>query len=104
ASVDDLMPHLSICYHREVEMAHKVISADMAELVQKMQQALQNERTTLAAHSRKLMCQAAHAVVIDSKTLLDTVDSVRQRMYDQKSKTIISNLNRSELIDTENQD
>jgi hypothetical protein len=79
ALVDSLMPDLPEWSHREVEMAHKVLGSDMSGLVRAMHQALGSQLSTLAAESRKSMCQAAHTIIVDSKTLLDTVNSVRSR-------------------------
>ena len=79
AICDNLMPSLPVWSHREVEMAHKVLSSDMAGLIKAMQQALNNQLSTLVSECRRSMCQAAHTIVVDSKTLLDTVNSVRAR-------------------------
>lgn len=53
SSVDALMDILPISAHREVEMAHKVLSKDMAELVTAMKQAQKYSATTLDAEYRK---------------------------------------------------
>lgn len=43
----------SVCMNREVEMAHKVLSKDMHELVTAMRLAQQYSETTLDAEYRK---------------------------------------------------
>lgn len=53
SSVDVLMDILPTSAHREVEMAHKVLSKDMAELVTAMKQAQKYSATTLDAEYRK---------------------------------------------------
>lgn len=53
SSVDALMDILPISAHREVEMAHKVLSKDMAELVTAMKQAQKYSATTLDVEYRK---------------------------------------------------
>ncbi|XP_026668386.1 focal adhesion kinase 1 isoform X5 [Ceratina calcarata] len=79
SSVDVLMDILPISAHREVEMAHKVLSKDMAELVTAMKQAQKYSATTLDAEYRKGMLSAAHILAMDAKNLLDVIDSIRIR-------------------------
>lgn len=52
-SVDNLIEILPTCAHREVEMAHKVLSTDMSELVAAMKLAQNYSATTLDAEYRK---------------------------------------------------
>ena len=53
SSVDTLVEILPINAHREVEMAHKVLSKDMADLVEAMKLAQNYSTTTLDAEYRK---------------------------------------------------
>ena len=53
-------------------MAHKVLSADMAELIQKMKLAQRYAETTLGQENQRQMLAAAHALAIDAKNLYDT--------------------------------
>ncbi|KAK9701466.1 FERM N-terminal domain [Popillia japonica] len=71
ASVDVIVPFFPVAAHREVEMAHKVLSKDMAELVNAMRLAQNYSNTTLDAEYRKGMLGAAHVLAMDSKNLLD---------------------------------
>ncbi|XP_030243395.1 focal adhesion kinase 1 [Drosophila navojoa] len=64
---------------KEVEMAHKVLSKDMQELVSAMRLALQYNDTTLDSEYRKSMLSAAHILAMDAKNLFDVVDSIRNR-------------------------
>ncbi|XP_077495289.1 protein tyrosine kinase 2 Fak isoform X3 [Amblyomma americanum] len=80
ASVDDLMTFFPLWSKKEVEMAHRVLSKDMANLVQAMKLAIKYSKTTLDAEYRKGMLGSAHALAIDAKNLLDVVDSVRVRI------------------------
>lgn len=68
--------HLSACCV-QIEMAQKVLSTDMASLVSSMKLAQQYSATSLDAEYRKRMLKAAHALAMDSKNLLDTVDTAR---------------------------
>ena len=61
-------------------MAHKVLSADMANLVQAMKLAQEYATTLLDGEYRRGMLQAAHVLAVDAKHLLDTVDVARKRM------------------------
>lgn len=61
-------------------MAHRVLSKDMANLVQAMKLAIKYSKTTLDAEYRKGMLGSAHALALDAKNLLDVVDSVRMRI------------------------
>ncbi|XP_020291296.1 focal adhesion kinase 1 isoform X2 [Pseudomyrmex gracilis] len=79
SSVDVLVEILPISAHREVEMAHKVLSKDMAELVTAMKLAQNYSATTLDAEYRKGMLSAAHILAMDAKNLLDVIDSIRIR-------------------------
>ncbi|KYQ47664.1 Focal adhesion kinase 1 [Trachymyrmex zeteki] len=79
SSVDVLIEILPISAHREVEMAHKVLSKDMAELVSAMKLAQSYSATTLDAEYRKGMLSAAHILAMDAKNLLDVIDSIRIR-------------------------
>ncbi|XP_060660245.1 focal adhesion kinase 1 isoform X2 [Drosophila nasuta] len=71
---------------KEVEMAHKVLSKDMHELVSAMRLAHQYNDTTLDNEYRKSMLSAAHILAMDAKNLFDVVDSIRNR-YQQISST-----------------
>lgn len=53
ASVDEIVGAFPTPAQREVEMAHKVLSKDMAELVNAMRLAQQYSSTTLDAEYRK---------------------------------------------------
>lgn len=100
ASVDDLITTLPIWSHKEIEMAHRVLSKDMSALIQDMRNAQKYSQTTVAKEYARAMLGAAHVLVIDAKNLLDTVDSVRLRIIlsDQNSSAASSNTN-SSIID-----
>jgi len=85
ASVDALFSTLPLWSHREIEMTHKVLSKDMAGLVQSMKLAQQYSRTTVESEYRKAMLQSAHILVVNSKNLLDSIDQVRLRLLDANS-------------------
>lgn len=53
ASVDELITIFPSTAHREVEMAHKVLAKDMADLVSAMKLAQQYSTTTLDTEYRK---------------------------------------------------
>lgn len=65
---------------REVEMAHQVLSKDMAALVEAMRLAIQYHDTTLHHEYTKSMLAAAHVLAMDAKNLLDVVDCIRDRL------------------------
>lgn len=52
-SVDEIVVSFPVSAQREVEMAHKVLSKDMAELVNTMRLAQQYSNTTLDTEYRK---------------------------------------------------
>nr|CAD7597640.1 unnamed protein product [Timema genevievae] len=85
SSVDFLVPIFPISAHREVEMAHKVLSKDMGELVNAMKLAQKYTPTTLDAEYRKGMLSAAHILAMDAKNLLDVIDSIRIRYSEVNS-------------------
>lgn len=70
--------------HHEIEMAHKVLSSDMAELIRTMRLAQQYSSTPLDVEYRKNMLKAAHVLAMDSKNLLDAVDNSRRRSIQHK--------------------
>lgn len=78
-SVDSLVDLFTNSAKREVEMAHKVLSKDMGDLVNAMKLAQQYANTTLDSEYRKSMLGAAHVLAMDAKNLLDVVDSIRIR-------------------------
>uniref|UniRef100_A0A182SW91 Focal adhesion kinase 1 n=1 Tax=Anopheles maculatus TaxID=74869 RepID=A0A182SW91_9DIPT len=78
-AVDQLSASFPPQRYKEVEMAHKVLSKDMYELVTAMRLAQQYSETTLDAEYRKSMLSAAHVLAMDAKNLLDVVDSIRVR-------------------------
>ena len=53
AAVDRLIPAFPGSTHRQVEMAHKVLSKDMSELVNSMKLAQKYNNTTVEADYRK---------------------------------------------------
>lgn len=77
ASVDVALSRLPAASHARVQMAHKVLAKDMQDLVEAMRRALHYDNTTLDEEYRKQMLNAAHVVAVDSKSLLDIVDTVR---------------------------
>ncbi|XP_046384921.1 focal adhesion kinase 1 [Ischnura elegans] len=79
SSVDSLVAIFPPTAHREVEMAHKVLSKDMGELVNAMKLAQSYSTTTLDAEYRKGMLSAAHVLAMDAKNLLDVIDAIRIR-------------------------
>ncbi|XP_063707985.1 focal adhesion kinase 1 isoform X2 [Culicoides brevitarsis] len=81
-SVDQISNCFPAQVHKEVEMAHKVLSKDMFELVSAMRLAQQYCDTTLDADYRKSMLACAHVLAMDAKNLLDVVDSIRVRYPD----------------------
>ncbi|XP_063919598.1 focal adhesion kinase 1 isoform X7 [Zophobas morio] len=85
ASVDEIVNFFPTSAQREVEMAHKVLSKDMGELVSAMKLAQHYSQTTLDNEYRKGMLAAAHVLAMDSKNLLDVVDTIRMR-YPQFNK------------------
>ncbi|XP_045463680.1 focal adhesion kinase 1-like isoform X1 [Harmonia axyridis] len=78
-SVDEIVVAFPASAQKEVEMAHKVLSKDMSELVNTMKLAQQYSNTTLDTEYRKGMLGAAHVLAMDSKNLLDVVDAIRIR-------------------------
>jgi focal adhesion kinase 1 len=81
-TVDQISSQFPPQTHREVEMAHKVLSKDMKDLVASMHRAIQYCDTTLDVECRKNMLSAAHILAMDTKNLLDVCDSIRARHPD----------------------
>lgn len=67
----------SLCV--QVSMAHKVLSSDMTQLVEAMKNAQKNYQTFLEQEYQKQMLKAAHIVAVNSKQLLDAVNSARRK-------------------------
>jgi focal adhesion kinase 1 len=61
-------------------MAQKVLSTDMAALISAMKLAQQYSQTAVDAEYRKGMLKAAHVLAMDSKNLLDVVDSAKLKL------------------------
>ncbi|XP_038056830.1 focal adhesion kinase 1-like isoform X2 [Patiria miniata] len=79
ASVDGLYSSLPPQTHRSIQMAHKVLSSDMAELINAMKLAQRYATTTLDQDYKKGMLSAGHILAVDAKNLLDAVDTARLR-------------------------
>ncbi|KAL0277427.1 UNVERIFIED_CONTAM: hypothetical protein PYX00_004716 [Menopon gallinae] len=79
SSVDDILKLLPPSTHRQVQLAHKVLSKDMSDLVTAMKLAHNYSTTTLDSEYRRVMLSAAHALAMDAKNLLDVIDSIRIR-------------------------
>lgn len=62
----------------QVEMAHKVLSSDMAQLIEAMRLAQSYSTTLMDNEYRRGMLKAAHVLAMDSKNLLDSVDNARR--------------------------
>ncbi|XP_071808056.1 focal adhesion kinase 1-like isoform X2 [Asterias amurensis] len=77
ASVDGLYSSLPPQTHRSIQMAHKVLSSDMAELINAMKLAQRYATTTLDQDYKKGMLSAGHILAVDAKNLLDAVDTAR---------------------------
>lgn len=82
AEVDKDIQQIPSSYHKEIEMAHKVLSSDMGELVSKMKIAQKYADTTLDQKNRRNMLAAAQALAIDAKNLYDTYSKLLQRTSD----------------------
>ncbi|KPJ07688.1 Focal adhesion kinase 1 [Papilio machaon] len=79
ATVDLIVVPYPPSAQREVEMAHQVLSKDMAALVEAMRLAVRYADTTLQHEYTKSMLAAAHVLAMDAKNLLDVVDCIRDR-------------------------
>lgn len=77
AAVDRLIPAFPSTTHRQVEMAHKVLSKDMSDLVNSMKLAQKYNNTTVEGEYRKGMLSSAHILAMDAKNLLDVIDNIR---------------------------
>ncbi|XP_078674910.1 focal adhesion kinase 1-like isoform X11 [Branchiostoma floridae x Branchiostoma belcheri] len=80
-SVDEVTARIPSDLHREIEMAHKVLSSDMANLIEKMKLAQKYSNTTLDQEYKKGMLQSGHILAMDAKNLLDAVDSARIKSH-----------------------
>ena len=60
-------------------MAHKVLSADMADLITALKTAQKYCDSTLEDSYKKEMLSAAHVLAVDAKHLFDVVDGARSQ-------------------------
>ncbi|XP_032220316.1 focal adhesion kinase 1 isoform X2 [Nematostella vectensis] len=79
SEVDGEIQDLPQSSHKEIEMAHKVLSADMAELINSMKLAQKYSTTTLDQEYRRGMLSAGHVLAVDAKHLFDVVDTARRK-------------------------
>ncbi|XP_053316712.1 protein-tyrosine kinase 2-beta [Spea bombifrons] len=79
ASVDEILASLPLSSRTEIEGTQKLLSKDLAELINKMRLAQQNAVTSLSEECKKQMLTASHALAVDAKNLLDAVDQARVR-------------------------
>ncbi|KAG7261166.1 hypothetical protein CRUP_011995 [Coryphaenoides rupestris] len=62
-----------------IEGTERLLNKDLGELIGKMRLAQQNAVTSLGQECRRQMLAAAHALAVDSKSLLEAVDLARVR-------------------------
>lgn len=91
ATVDGLIETLPEWSHNEINMAHKILSKDFSALIDSMKQAQKYQNTSIQAEFKKKFLKSAHILVVDSKTLLDTVDQVRLKMLNQPNEQVLAN-------------
>ena len=60
-------------------MAHKVLAKDMTDLVEAMKNAQKHYQTFVQSEYQKQMLHAAHVVAMNSKQLLDAVNTARRK-------------------------
>eukprot|EP00096_Caligus_rogercresseyi_P011337 TRINITY_DN4430_c0_g1_i1.p1 TRINITY_DN4430_c0_g1~~TRINITY_DN4430_c0_g1_i1.p1 ORF type:complete len:998 (-),score=345.77 TRINITY_DN4430_c0_g1_i1:144-3137(-) len=77
SSVDVLVPAFPPPTHRQVEMAHKVLSKDMADLVDSFKLVQKYLNVTVEAEYQRGMLSASHVLAMDAKNLLDVIDNIR---------------------------
>ncbi|XP_072170452.1 focal adhesion kinase 1-like isoform X2 [Diadema setosum] len=80
-SVDILYGDLPPETHRGIQMAHKVLSSDMGELINAMKLAQKYATTTLDQDYKRGMLSAGHILAVDAKNLLDAVDTARLQAH-----------------------
>lgn len=78
-SVDEILPSLPQSSRTEIEGTQKLLSKDLADLISKMRLTQQNAVTSLSEECKKQMLTASHALAVDAKNLLDSVDQARVR-------------------------
>ncbi|KAM8954410.1 protein-tyrosine kinase 2-beta isoform 2-T2 [Pelodytes ibericus] len=78
-SVDAILSTLPSSSRTEIEGTQKLLSKDLADLINKMRLAQQNAVTSLSEECKKQMLTASHALAVDAKNLLDSVDQARVR-------------------------
>lgn len=78
-AVDELIPSVPRAAHREIELAHRVLAKDMADLVDCFKLVHKYAHTTLHGQYTKQLLGAGHVLAMDSKNLLDVIDGVRLR-------------------------
>ena len=80
SSVDNLIDQLPDWSHNEINLAHRILSKDFSSLVDSMKQAQKYSNTTIEHEFKKKLIKSAHALVIDSKNLLDVIDKIKLKV------------------------
>ncbi|XP_023802107.1 protein-tyrosine kinase 2-beta-like [Cyanistes caeruleus] len=78
-SVDEILPDLPPSSRTEIEGTQKLLNKDLANLIGKMRLAQQNSGTSLRSEFQRQMLTASHALAVDAKNLLDSVDQAKLR-------------------------
>uniref|UniRef100_A0A8C4QED1 non-specific protein-tyrosine kinase n=1 Tax=Eptatretus burgeri TaxID=7764 RepID=A0A8C4QED1_EPTBU len=76
--VDEASRSLPPSSHREVAMAQKVLNAHLAELIGRTKVAQRHADSPLHRDCKRQMLAAAHALAVNARSLLDTVDRGRR--------------------------
>uniref|UniRef100_A0A8C0Z8N4 Focal AT domain-containing protein n=1 Tax=Cyanistes caeruleus TaxID=156563 RepID=A0A8C0Z8N4_CYACU len=77
-SVDEILPDLPPSSRTEIEGTQKLLNKDLANLIGKMRLAQQNSGTSLRSEFQRQMLTASHALAVDAKNLLDSVDQAKR--------------------------
>ena len=64
----------------KISMANKVLSSDVARLVEAMKDAQKNYQSFVEPVYQKQMLQAGHIIAVNAKQLLDTVNNARRKV------------------------
>lgn len=83
------MIELPVWSHNEINLAHRILSKDFANLADSMKQAQKYNNTTIEHEFKKKLYKSGHVLVIDAKQLLDTIDAVRAKLLSQQAGQVL---------------
>ena len=89
STVDELIDQLPKWSHNEISLVHKMLPKDFGSLADSMKQAQKYNNTSIESEFKKKMYKNCHVLVINCKSLLETIDTVRLKILKEDEEEVL---------------